>query len=75
MLAERKSGAEELRDGGLRETDKRGYDPVLGSGGDVPSVDKRLRPRTWPDAGMTGQENLRHCGVPGLLKTQPQNIR
>jgi hypothetical protein len=49
-LAERNSGAVELRGGGLREIDKRGSEAVLGSGGDVPSVDKRLRLRTWPDA-------------------------
>ena len=49
-LAERKSGAVELRVGGLRDADRRGSEPVLGSGGGVPSVDKRLRLRTWPDA-------------------------
>lgn len=50
MPAERKSGAVELRVGGLRDTGRRGCDPVLGSGGGVPIVDERLWLRTWPDA-------------------------
>jgi hypothetical protein len=49
MPAERKSGAVELRVGGLRATERRGCATVLGSGGGV-GVDVRLRLRTWPDA-------------------------
>ncbi len=50
MLTERKSGAVELRVGGLRTGDGQGGDPVVGSGERLPRVDVRLRLRTWLDA-------------------------
>lgn len=54
MPAERKSGAVELRVGGLRGTDRRGCATVLGSNVGVPGaeLDVRLRLRTWPADAM-----------------------